>query len=124
MFQQRLSIVADSFKLAPKAIKKRIRKNAYNFAESTLIVFQVSQFFAIIPLTGLYKRKDPSDEIKFKWRSINTIYTVICIIGVLIMCIISVFSTVVKYGLKFGRICKSNYYSKVNRKKMISHINF
>lgn len=125
MFQKRFSIVTDSIKLAPVAIKKRIKKNAYNFVESTRVIFQVSQFFALMPLTGLYKRKKQSNEMKFQWRSVNTFYTVITIIGVLWMCVISVFSTVAKYGLKFGKICESTQIQqKKNNCQLIFHVNF
>lgn len=107
----RLSFDAKSIIKSRKNIFYKLfsHKNS-SFYESTRYIFGFAQGFAVMPLTGLWRKENGLKGLKFRWGSINTVYCVFCIISIGAMCVISVMSTVAQFGLKIGKICKEKKF--------------
>lgn len=105
----RLSIVAESIKSSKNTLRKIIVDKNPSFYESTRFIFGFAQAFAVMPLNGLWKRERDGGlaHLSFNCGSINTIYCVCVVLSVGGMCVIAALSTVVEYGLRIGKICKT-----------------
>lgn len=105
----RLSIVKESIKSSKNSLRKVITDQNPSFYESSRYIFITAQAFAVMPLSGLCQKgkKDKLDQLTFRWGSLNTIYSVCCILSVGSMCLIAAKSTFKESGLKIGKICKT-----------------
>lgn len=105
----RLSIVTESIKSSKKTLRKIMVNQNSSFYESTRYILITAQAFAVMPLNGLcYKgMKGKLDQLTFRWGSINTIYSICCILSIGSMCIIAAKSSYEQGGLKIGKICET-----------------
>lgn len=105
----RLSIIKESIKSSKNSLSKVITDQNPSFYESSRYIFITAQAFAVMPLSGLCQKgkKDKLDQLTFRWGSLNTIYSVCCILSVGSMCLIAAKSTFKEGVLKIGKICKT-----------------